>query len=219
MDLIKFTNHQGNHCLFLAGKPGSSRHLTIFLHLLTWPDMIAQLAEAMSSCRVKSEGVKKLVKRLEEPGFLAMSFPCLRSLVDMRFLKELVRCLCLHSMCLCKHVHRVTWEDHHREEIRVYRNCDLAMCHNFFLLVYYTGCFMLSVFCCKVRLNKLVLPANMFFVSFFFQYCAHPLITTLAIYQEFVGTLERWSFLRGRSKYINNSSSIYFLPRLRYRLT
>ncbi len=33
--------------------------------------MIALLAKAMSSCLIKSEGVKIVVKRLEEPGFPA----------------------------------------------------------------------------------------------------------------------------------------------------
>ncbi len=48
------------HPFNLAWKPGSwSRFTSFFLHLLTWPDMIARLPKAMSSCQVKSEGVKK----------------------------------------------------------------------------------------------------------------------------------------------------------------
>ncbi len=45
----------------VAGKLGSSSRFTSFF---TPFDL------TLSPCRVKSEGVKKAVKRLEEPGFL-----------------------------------------------------------------------------------------------------------------------------------------------------
>ncbi len=53
----------------LAGKPGFSSRFTSFFTLLT--DMITRLPKAVSSSRVKSQGVNKVVKRLEEPCFPA----------------------------------------------------------------------------------------------------------------------------------------------------
>ncbi len=39
-----------------------------------YTDMMTRLSEAVQSYRVKSKGVKKLLKRLEEPGFPARLF-------------------------------------------------------------------------------------------------------------------------------------------------
>ncbi len=52
--------------------------------------MIARLLKAVSSCLVKSEGVKIVVKRLEEPGFPARHLPALSVSVYLPgFVKEL----------------------------------------------------------------------------------------------------------------------------------
>ena len=60
------------HMDTLAGKPGPSSRFTNFLHLLTWRDIIAWLVRKpchhVGSSQKKS---KKVVKRLEEPGFPA----------------------------------------------------------------------------------------------------------------------------------------------------
>ena len=58
----------------LAGQAGSSSRFTSFLHLLTWPDMIARLPKAVSSCRVKSEGVQKSSKKAWGARFSGYGF-------------------------------------------------------------------------------------------------------------------------------------------------
>ncbi len=63
-----------------VGKPGSSCHLTSFFTPFDLTGFrIAWLPKDVSSCRVKSEGVKIVVKRLEEPGFPATQAKALNS--------------------------------------------------------------------------------------------------------------------------------------------
>ncbi len=64
--------------------------ITLFFHLLTWPNMMARLHVT------SSQKVTELVKRLEDPGFPARGHACKLNLVrlEMKRRRRLMLCMC-----------------------------------------------------------------------------------------------------------------------------